>query len=285
MRSQAHLPLRRASPHNGGVPRYGLLVAYDGTAFHGWQRQEPPGAEPLRTVQGVLQEAVRTVVGEPVTLLGASRTDAGVHARGQVAAFTTSRVIPVERLSLAITSRCPPDVQVRGAMVVPEAFDPISDARAKGYRYSLQHGRPSEVPPPLFDRTLVYSTWHRLDPSRMKAAADRLVGRHDFASFTRADHGRESTVRTIHTCTVHATGPHRIEIDVSGDGFLYNMVRIIAGTLVEAGRGRMTPEQVAALLAAPARERAGPTLPPEGLCLSWIHDGPGFGPLAGVHAP
>jgi tRNA pseudouridine38-40 synthase len=258
------------------MPRFKILVAYDGTDFHGWQRQTPPDLPPgeqLRTVQGVLEEAVRAVVREPVSVLGASRTDAGVHARGQVAVFATSRQIPLERLPAAITSRLPEDVQVWRAETVSDAFDPIADARAKGYRYRLSHDCRRAGRPPLFDRRYTAWTAYRLDPARMHEAAAYLVGQHDFASFARQHHGRESTVRTIFRCRVRADSPRRCIIDVAGSGFLYNMVRIIAGTLLEVGRGRIDPACLPEIIAARDRRAAGSTMPPEGLCLRWIRYG------------
>lgn len=275
------------------MPRYKITVAYDGTHFHGWQKQdrtpenssddgqipETPvtgtevtglcDAERLRTVQGVLEEAVRKVVREPVNVLGASRTDAGVHAKGQVAAFTTRTSIPVERLARAITSRLPDDVQVRDAEIVTDEFDPIRGAIAKGYCYRLAHSC-ARHRKPLFDRHYVTHTAYRLDPVRMNLAARLLMGEHDFASFTRINHGRDSTVRTIYDCSVTATHRTRCRIDVVGNGFLYNMVRIIAGTLVEVGRGVIEPEAIPQIITAKDRNAAGPTLPPNGLCLMWI---------------
>ncbi|MCI0363539.1 MAG: tRNA pseudouridine(38-40) synthase TruA [Phycisphaerales bacterium] len=281
------------------MPRYKLTVAYDGTDFHGWQKQqrtdadsseesatvdERPGmAMPgrcgsaddlssppaLRTVQGTLEKAVRRVVGHEVNVLGASRTDAGVHARGQVAAFSSNVEIPVDRLARAITSRLPDDVQVTHAEMVHDEFDPISDAIAKGYRYRIAHGCARGIKP-LFDRHFVTRLAQRLDPELMNEAARMLLGEHDFASFARISHGRESTVRTIYECKVMATSKRRCHIDVAGNGFLYNMVRIIAGTLVEIGRGRMEPAKIKEILAARDRNAAGPTMPPTGLCLMWV---------------
>ena len=272
------------------MPRYKLTVAYDGTDFHGWQKQQPsaelgeaanpnalaatsnrPSIAPIRTVQGVLEEAVREVVRENVNVLGASRTDARVHARGQVAAFTTSREIPVQKLPRAISSRLPDDVQVRKAEIVSDDFDPIRCAIAKGYRYRIAFGcRPGKSP--LFHRNLITTTAYRLDPELMNDAARELMGEHDFASFTRIAHGRESTVRTIYDCKVTAigSGGRGCQIDVSGNGFLYNMIRIIAGTLLEVGRGKIAPEEISRILEARDRSAAGPTLPPNGLCLMWI---------------
>lgn len=279
------------------MPRYKITVAYDGTNFHGWQKQkradpcdfqegiEPrspgiaiPGlpsledaidAAPLRTVQGVLERAVRTVVREPVNVLGASRTDAGVHSRGQIAAFTCEAFIPVEKLPRAITSRLPEDVQVLKAEIVPDDFDPIRGAIAKGYRYRIAHSC-ARHRRPLFGRQYITHTAYRLDPVRMNEAARQLLGEHDFTSFTRIHHGRESTVRTVYECKVVQTHRTRCQIDVAGNGFLYNMVRIIAGTLVEVGRGVMEPDTMPAVLAARDRAAAGPTMPPQGLCLMWI---------------
>ncbi len=292
------------------MPRYKITIAYDGTDFHGWQRQHdtrnegphhedaahrpptpvggtadhtspdsesfdsapdlaPTPRRPLRTVQHVLEHAIREVVREPVIVTGASRTDAGVHARGQVAAFTTTREIPVEKLPRAITSRLPGDVIVRKAEIVSESFDPIRDAIAKGYRYRIVHSCATEQRP-LFNRHFVTSTAHRLDPARMNEASRLLIGEHDFASFTRIAQGRESTVRTIYQCKVDRTSKRRCHIDVVGNGFLYNMVRIIAGTLLEVGRGAMEPERMPEILGARDRSAAGPTLPPNGLCLMWV---------------
>lgn len=262
------------------MPRYKLTIAYDGTGFHGWQRQhesrelddapaQSPPTEPLRTVQHIVEQAVSEVVRETVTVLGASRTDAGVHARGQVAAFTSTREIPVEKLPRAITSRLPGDVQVTQAEIVPEDFDPIRDAIAKGYRYRIidecaTHRRP------LFERHFITSTAYRLDPERMNEAARLLIGEHDFASFTRIAHGRESTVRTIYQCKVDRLSKRRCQIEVVGNGFLYNMIRIIAGTLVEVGRGAIEPGNMVEILAAKDRRAAGPTMAPNGLCLMWV---------------
>lgn len=220
------------------MPRYKLTVAYQGTGFHGWQSQGPPG-QPLRTVQTVLQEAIGAVVREPVDVLGASRTDAGVHALGQVASFRCAMDLDPPRLRAAINARLPEDVQVRAAEAVAEEFDPISAAVAKGYRYRFAWGRggPGRAPRPLFARLTTWWTPFELDPVLMNEAARRLIGAHDFASFTRKDHGRESTRRTIFDCRVTAGKGRSARLDVTGDGFLYNMVRIIAGTLVEIGRG------------------------------------------------
>lgn len=257
------------------MPRYKIIVAYEGTNFHGWQKQEPVAAIPLRTAQGVLEDAVIRVVREPIVLTGASRTDAGVHAHGQVAAFTTTRDIPPNKLPRAITAKCPADIQVHAAEVVPGHFDPITHAVDKKYGYQIQHG---PVLPPLFDRRTTWRTHHRLDPVPMRIAASLLVGRHDFAAFAQASHGRYSTVREIFQCDVLETGDNRLKIEVRGSGFLYNMVRIIAGTLVEVGRGALQPDDITSSLESGDRLSCGPTLGPQGLCLEWIrHEFPAEG--------
>ena len=267
------------------MPRFRLTIAYDGTEFHGWQRQETPSAaDPsvrvaLRTVQGVVAQAVRDVVREPVHVQGASRTDAGVHALSQTAAFTVSAPVvndpakpPVwdrlseDRLRLAINSRLPGDVVIRSLARTREDFDPISDCAEKGYRYTLHVG----MDRPLFDRRFVHHVRTPLDVGRMREAAARFVGAHDFAAFAAAGHGRATTVRTVTACTVDSPEPVRVVIGVAGGGFLHNMVRIMAGTLIEVGRGRLAPSAVDAALASGDRRDAGPTAPGAGLCLIWM---------------
>lgn len=286
--------------------RYRLHISYDGTAFHGWQKQfQPPAAarspgitadlqhhDPsthlgtlalgpsaipnddrieLRTVQGVVERAVFQIVRERAHVLGASRTDAGVHAAAQTGVFETrdDRLGPPDvRLADALNSRLPADVRIESCVRAPDAFDPISDCLSKGYRYRLFVGRGR----PLWERRYVHHVHHELDPTAMRDAAAMLVGTHDFAAFAQQSHGRESTVRTIFACDIHAhaADPRRLDITVSGDGFLYNMVRIIAGTLVDIGRGRLTPSDVTHALESRDRSAAGPTLGPAGLCLEWI---------------
>ncbi len=253
--------------------RFKFIVAYEGTHFHGWQRQEPPDQEPLRTVQGVLEQAIFDVTRQRVQSLGSSRTDSGVHARGLVVAFNCETELDPKRLAAAIGGRLPEDVQIRRACVVDDEFNPIGDATSKGYRYRIAFGGKSGVLRPLFDRRLVYWTRDDVNVERMNEAAQHLIGTHDFTSFTRKHHARESTVRTIFDCTVKPTREHRCQIEVVGDGFLHNMVRIIAGTLLDVGRERLTPEDVPRILQALDRDAAGPTLPPEGLCLMWVKYG------------
>ncbi len=267
------------------MARYRLTIAYDGTDLHGWQKQDlPPGAHapsaavikdadheraPLRTAQELVEQAVRAVVREPLNIQGASRTDAGVHAIGQVATFACSddcRRPPDERLAAAINAQLPDDVQVVSADPCREDFDPISDCVSKGYRYRLATG----LTAPLWDRHYVHHIWTDLDAHAMRDAAALIVGEHDFGAFAKAGHGRLTTVRTVLACYVARSGPDRLDITISGTGFLHNMVRIIAGTLVEIGRGRLRADAITRAIESGDRREAGPTLPPTGLCLEWI---------------
>ena len=260
--------------------RYKLTVAYDGSGFHGWQKQQPKDQPWPRTVQGELEKTLMQVLRQPsaeIDLLGASRTDTGVHAIGQVCHFSSNTAIPLERLCLAINSRLPKDIEARHVEVVHESFDAIRDATDKQYRYRLLNA-PHR---PLGIRHLVYHEPAALDHAAMRDAAQRLVGTHDVEGFASAAHGRLTTVRTVHACDVEAhplPGGYAIDdkagrelhIVISGSGFLYNMVRIVAGTLVEVGLGRMPAERVDEILATKNRRLAGPTLPPTGLCLEWV---------------
>lgn len=258
--------------------RIKLTVAYDGTDFRGWQKQHPPDEPPLRTAQGVLEQAVRQVLHEEVSVHGASRTDSGVHAVGQVAAFDTKSEMDVDRFAPAISSRLPDDIRVLDAEEVSDAFNVIGDVQDKSYQYRVAFGRREAHQRPLFDRHhLAWVPWD-LDVDAMNAAAALLVGQHDFSSFTRLNHGRESTVRSVHTCDVEFPASQVASITVSGEGFLWNMVRIIAGTLVEVGASRRTLDSVKTALVAGERSSAGVTMPPEGLSLQWIRYGePGSG--------
>jgi tRNA pseudouridine38-40 synthase len=253
------------TPRPSGLQRYRLLIAYDGSEFHGWQKQEPPDGPVLRTVQGVMHDAMLRLFKQPINLVGASRTDSRVHARGQVAHFDAVSRVPVERMAMAINSRLPDDIEVREAEAVPFAFDAIRCAVTKQYTYRIHNtGRR-----PLGLRHMVHHYRHQLDADLMDEAAARLLGEHDFEGFSAAGHGRESTVRTIHRCEVKRDGD-QVTITVEGSGFLWNMVRIIAGTLVEVGRGRFEAEHIDEILRTADRQLAGPTLPPQGLCLEWI---------------
>jgi len=240
-----------------------LVIAYDGAAYHGWQRQ----AEDLPTVQQRVEIAARDVLGHPVIVFGASRTDAGVHAAGQSAnLYTPNLSIPLRGLRRAMNARLPRDIAVVSAVQAPDDFHASRSAVGKTYRYRI-YVSPAR-PAGLSGR--VYHYWRSLQVEPMRRAARRIVGTHDFRGFASSAEDRESTVRTIWRCEVAETGPE-VHVTVRGDGFLYNMVRNIVGTLVEIGRGRWDPCRVDEVLSTRDRRRAGPTAPPEGLTLVCVH--------------
>jgi tRNA pseudouridine38-40 synthase len=235
-----------------------LTLGYDGSEFSGWQTQ--PG---FRTVQETLERAIAGLTGETRIRVNASgRTDAGVHAVGQVVNFYTTSHYPPEVLVRGINAHLPADVVVRAAAEVAQAFDANRDARRKLYRYVIHDG---PVPDP-FLRRYQYQTRWRLDAAAMRSAAEALRGRHDFHSFETGWPNRMSSVRTVTHLAVSRVGDW-IWLDVEADGFLYNMVRAIAGTLVNVGRGYWPESEVADILRAEDRRRAGPTAPAQGLFL------------------
>ena len=234
-----------------------LTVTYDGSNYHGWQTQ--PGR---KTIQGILTEAIQNLIGCEVTVHGASRTDAGVSALGQVALVQIDSPIPTENLAEAITHRLPQDIAVTEAVEVPIGFDLIGAVKSKLYRYTIFTGRLRPV-------LQIKHCWHlptELDTAAMAQAAKTLVGKKDFKSFAAAADKRESSVRTIFRCDVTAENEW-IYVDVQGDAFLYNMVRNIVGTLVEVGTGRWPLEKMEEILEAKDRKAAGPIAPAAGLCL------------------
>ncbi|GBF31922.1 tRNA pseudouridine synthase A [Desulfocucumis palustris] len=237
-----------------------LTVAYDGTRYHGFQEQRGTG---LPTIQEELEKALQLLSGQVIRLIGAGRTDSGVHARGQVVNFDAGDWrIPTDRIPLAMNSRLPVDIAVLSARDVPEDFHARFSAVAKTYIYSIYNSR---VPDPLL-RRFTYFVPRMLDHGAMDGAGAMLVGRHDFSAFKAEGTPVKSTVRTIYGLNVGRHG-NIIKITVRGDGFLYNMVRIIAGTLLEVGLGKQSPEYLLAVLKSKRRELAGATVPPQGLCL------------------
>jgi tRNA pseudouridine38-40 synthase len=237
-----------------------LTVAYDGSGYHGWQIQRGH-----KTIQGELIGAIRSLVGHKAYIFGASRTDAGVSALGQVALVQIDSPIPTGNLAKAITRRLAPDIAVVEVAEVPDDFDVTGDVKNKLYRYTIFTGRARPV-------LQARHCWHvpeKLDIAAMAEAAEMFVGKKDFKSFAAAADTRESSVRTIFRCDVTAEGDW-LYIDVEGDGFLYNMVRNIVGTLVEVGRGKIGPEKIPEILNAKDRTTAGPIARAFGLCLMWI---------------
>ncbi|MDP9174677.1 MAG: tRNA pseudouridine(38-40) synthase TruA [Planctomycetota bacterium] len=261
------------------LQRYKLTLAYRGTHYHGWQRQTAAktwkGPTPLPghgipTVQEVLTRALAKVLCHPVTVVGASRTDAGVHAKGQVAHFDTHMTqIPMEGMRRALNHKLPDDIVVREIEPVEDTFDAILSAQCKRYQYFIWNALDRNP----FSPELSWHRWQTLDVGAMKHAARYLVGEHDFASFCKPGHGRESTVRFVKECSVAAVG-HRIVIGVEGAGFLWFMVRIMVGTLVDIGLGIYSQDQIPAMLAARDRRASGSTAPPTGLFLQWVKSWP-----------
>ncbi len=242
-----------------------LTIAYDGTDYAGWQVQ------PDRpTVQAAMEAAVEKVSGEWTRTIASGRTDAGVHALGQVVGFRTESQLPVDVLRRALDAELPDDISVLDAAEAPTDFHPIRDAVRKRYRYVIHDGPVQDV----FRRRYCWHYRHgRLDVEAMSRAAQSLLGKHDFSSFETAGAPRETSVRTISDLVVKRTENDgagqggRIVVEVEADGFLYNMVRAIVGTLVEVGRGARAEGWVAEVVQAADRSAAGPTAPPQGLVL------------------
>lgn len=237
-----------------------LTVAYDGTAYCGWQVQNNG-----RTIEEELNRAITELTGEETQVTGASRTDAGVHGLCNIAVFDTCFQILAEKFPYALNQRLPEDIRVRGAREVEPRFHPRKCKSRKTYEYHILN---AAFPDPV-RRLYAYFTYTPLDVGRMRQAAAYLVGEHDFASFCSAGSHADTTVRTIYALEVERDG-EEIVIRVSGSGFLYNMVRIIAGTLMDVGKGRMEPEHMQEILQARDRTAAGPTAPACGLVLTEI---------------
>jgi tRNA pseudouridine38-40 synthase len=239
------------------VPTILLTIAYDGTNYSGWQLQ-PNGL----AVQQVVEDALEQLLGERVQLRSSGRTDAGVHARGMAAAFTTSRDISLRAFVEGTNRFLPDEIAVQDACQVPSTFRPIGDAHAKHYRYSILNRR---IRSPL-DRLYSWQVRDQLDISAMIEAARYFIGEHDFAAFRASNCVAKTTVRRVDLVDVSVQQGFII-IDVIGGGFLKYMVRVMAGTLVDIGRGRFAPEHVHMLLHDRDRKKAGVTAPACGLCL------------------
>lgn len=244
-----------------------LRVAYDGTNYHGWQLQ--PNAA---TIEGELNRALCALTGEEIVVTGASRTDAGVHALGNVAVFDTTSRIPAEKFSYALNQRLPEDIVIQSSKQVADDFHPRHCDCRKTYEYDILN---RTFPLPAY-RNTAYFLYGTLNIEAMRRACQAFLGEHDFASFCAAGAQVQTTVRKIYSLEVECrplteanvgSADQLLTIRVKGNGFLYNMVRIIAGTLVEVGRGHIKPEEVADIIAAKDRAKAGPTAPARGLRL------------------
>ena len=254
---QAHFPESRPTVPMRTIK---LTLAYDGTDFAGWQFQ--PGQ---RTLQDTLEQTLEKITGQFSRVFASGRTDAGVHALAQMVSFETHSALPADTLQKALNAELPHDMAAVAVEDAPARFNARRDAKRKRYRYQICDGCVRDV----FRRRCAWQLFNRLDVSAMQRAAAPLVGKHDFASFETAGSERETTERNVFELTVmRMRDPdHLIEIEIEADGFLYNMVRNVVGTLVEVGQGRQSESWVTEVLAARDRRRAGPTAPPQGLCL------------------
>jgi tRNA pseudouridine38-40 synthase len=239
-----------------------LTVAYDGTEYHGWQVQEG-----VTTIEGELNRAIGELTGVVTEVIGASRTDAGVHGRCNRAVFDTESTIPADRFSAAINTFLPHDIRVTSSAEVAADWHPRKVLTYKTYEYHIDR---SEIYDPLRER-YTWNVWGELDLEKMREAAAYLTGEHDFTSFCAAASPVEDKVREIISIDILEHG-REVIIRVKGTGFLYNMVRIIAGTLVAVGQGKTEPEQMAEILDARDRSKAGQTAPAKGLVLVLIED-------------
>lgn len=237
-----------------------LYLQFDGTNYNGWQIQPDKP-----TVQGILKDAFFKITGEDVMPKGSSRTDSGVHAKGYVANVHTNTNIPCDRLVYALNTVLPPDIVCYASGEVDEDFCASRSAKMKTYRYTIDNGEFKNV---FLDRF----AWHYkypLDTEKMQSAAKQFIGTHDFSGFASSGYTVKTTVRTIYSLKIEKTG-NTITIDVTGDGFLYNMVRIIVGTLVYVGSGKIAPDDITDIINSTDRRRAGITAPAKGLCLKEV---------------
>jgi len=245
------------------VRRVALVVAYDGTEFHGWQQQQSG----IRTVQEVLEQSARRALRHQVALLGSGRTDQGVHAAGHVCSFDTTSDLSPYRMRHALGSRLPKDVTIVAVRDVHASFHATKSAISKLYRYRIHNtlGRPVErsVQP------YTYHYWHPLDVDLMEAGARYFVGEHDFSAMAATGTMRETMVRRVLRCDVERH-LDEIRIDVEGTGFLYKQVRNMVGTLINVGLGRWAPGRIGEILESRNRANAGATAPARGLCLRWV---------------
>ncbi len=256
--------------------RIKLTIAYDGTNYRGWQIQNPTTEHPegnIPTIQGELTLAIQQLTKEKSQLIGASRTDSGVHAYGNVAVFDTETRIPIQNFSSAINSFLPEDIRVVGAEEVSSDFNPRFVPHIKTYEYRIDN---SKISSPM-TRLYSYNYTYPLNFGLMQEAANHLVGEHDFTSFVNPDsqvfeHGGDA-VREIFEIQINseiskiADNSNQVIIRISGNGFLYHMIRIIVGTLLQVGTGKKKPEDIKDILEAKDRTKAGPTVPAKGLCL------------------
>ena len=235
-----------------------LVIEYDGKEFHGWQKQPNK-----LNIQGNIEQAIKTITGEDVDLNASGRTDRGVHAIGQVANFKTNSEIPIEKIPIALNSNLKKSIRILSAEEVDERFHSRLSCKRKTYRYIINN---SEFSSAIY-RNLETHIPQKLDVEKMKQAIKYFEGEHDFKGFKASGTSSKNSVRTIFKAEVFEKSDNRIWIELTGSGFLYNMVRIIAGTLVEVGFGNIKPEEIENIIIAKDRNLAGKTIPPNGLYL------------------
>lgn len=235
-----------------------LVIEYDGRGFNGWQKQPNK-----LNIQGEIENAIFQITGEKVDLIASGRTDAGVHSLGQTANFKTNSNIPIEKMAIAINSKLKRSIRIQNAEEVEERFHSRYSVKSKRYRYTINN---SEFGSAIY-RDMEYHFPIKLDIDKMKKAAKYFEGEHDFKAFKASGTSSKSSVRKIYKAEIIKAENNRIYIELTGNGFLYNMVRIIAGTLVDVGIGKILPEEIPEIIEAGERIRAGKTLPPNGLCL------------------
>ena len=235
-----------------------LTIEYDGKEFNGWQKQPNK-----LNIQGTIEQAIKTVTGEEIDLIGSGRTDAGVHAYGQVANFKTDSNIPIEKISIALNCNLKKSIRIISAEEVDDRFHSRLTCKRKTYRYVINN---SEFSSAIY-RNLETHIPQKLNIEKMKEAVCYFEGEHDFKAFKSSGTSSKSSIRTIYKAQVIQKPNNRIYIELTGNGFLYNMVRIIAGTLVEVGLEKIEPEYIKEIIKQKDRKLAGKTLPPNGLYL------------------
>lgn len=240
------------------MPNLKLTLSYEGTRYNGWQKQ---GNTP-RTIQEKLESALAEITGKPVEIAGSGRTDAGVHAREQIASFRTGKKMPCEEILEELRKRLPEDIGAVSLEMTHPRFHARLSCVEKTYVYRVWNSEK----PNVFERRVMAVVKEDLDIRRMQAAAEALVGTHDFSAFCANRHLKKSAVRTLSALTVELLGDE-VRLTLTGDGFLYNMARILTGTLLEAGKGALDPKDIPIILASLDRAKAGPTAPAQGLIL------------------
>lgn len=238
-----------------------LIIEFDGNKYAGWQIQNN-----ANTVQETITRAIEELTGEEINLIGSSRTDAKVHARGFCANFITSSTIPPDKFKQAINNKLPEDIVIINSNLVSDDFHARYSSKGKKYTYDILN----REQPPALCRNYMYFYKKKLDINKMKKAVEFFIGEHDFASFQNTGSNVRTTIRTIYDFTIDTSGDI-ISISITGNGFLYNMVRIIIGTLIQVGIGKIDPTDITEIINSRNRKNAGPTAPPQALCLQEVY--------------